>query len=425
MSSMRNIASSVKHGACRACEVLRTKSLRAKYVRTLSRLRGRPAGVTTKVLFLVNETSKWKVQAICDEMKRRGGYEFLIALTIADVDRSLNDVAKAEKMKESAEFFKARGFNVVVAYNVEAHKATELNQYNPDVVFYPHPWGIPVEQLPAKVANRAVTCYVPYFVPTFGNPGMHLGQPVHKEVLRHFVLNEQWADYYKSLYDKPIYAGEIVGLGHPMLDVLAEASEDSGTDGLVIYAPHWSIPHPKLNSFLDLSTFLDNGRFILEYAKQHPEVKWAFKPHPTLRTTLLHIGVMTEAEVEEYYHAWEEIGEACYDGGYVDLFRRSRAMITDCDSFLAEYACTRKPIIHLISPVPNKRKYSPMQKLFDTYYKVHDNNELVKMLDAVVVGREDPNREIRCAELLKSGLIGTNAAKNIVDHIEGLMGVAH
>ncbi len=63
-----------------------------------------------------------------------------------------------------------------------------------------------------------------------------------------------------------------------------------------------------------------------------------------------------------------------------------------------------------------------MQPLYDTYYKVHDNEELLKVLDEVVVAKRDPKREERLAALEKSGLLGTNAAKNILDHIEDLIG---
>ena len=405
-------------------EIILAKRLRMKYwlvVRRLKKVLGRRK---KKVVFLVNESSKWKTQSLCDEMKRRGGYEVLIALSNADIDWRLPKNKRLVRMTENKMFFEKRGFATVVAYDIECEKAIPLSTFRPDIVFYQHPWGFPEEQMPRNVASYALTCYVPYFVPTLGNPGMHLGQPVHKEVFRHFVLNRQWADYYKSLCDKSVYAGEIVGLGHPMLDGLCVVAEDPGPDGLVIYAPHWSIPHPMLKSFLDLSTFLENGKFILEYAKRHPEIHWAFKPHPTLKVTLVHIGVMSEAEVDSYYREWEGIGEACYSGGYVDLFRRSRALITDCDSFLSEYACTQKPIIHLISQVPNKRTYSPLQPLFDTYYKVHDNRELLDMLESVVVRREDVNRKKRLEELTKSGLVGASAAKNIVDHIEALLGVS-
>ena len=420
---IRKLLGRVKWSVNRFFEVRRARVVANQYARTIERIRNRPSGQHLKVVFLVNETAKWKVQAVCDEMRRRGGYEIVVALTMADCDRRLDDTARKRKMHSNMLFFRGQGFDVVNAFDVNLHCALDLNLFNPDVVFYPHPWALSANQLPSKVAKRAITCYVPYFVPTFGNPGMHLGQPLHKEIFRHFVLNRQWADYYKSLYDKPVYSGEIMGLGHPMIDGLGGATEDPGPDGVVIYAPHWSIPHPKINSFLDLSTFLLNGNVILDYARAHPEIKWAFKPHPSLRTILIQFDIMPVNDIDAYYRSWEEIGEACYTGDYVDLFRRSRALITDCDSFLAEYACTKKPIVHLISPVPNKRQFSPMQALFDTYYKVHDNEELQDALHRIVICREDPNKGRRLDELSKSGLVGVNASKNIVDHIENLLGV--
>ena len=406
----------------RCLEIVRTKITKYEYAKTIERLRSRAVKGPIRVLFLVNESSKWKCQAVCDEMFRRG-YKLTIGLTVADPEANKSVDIQLKKMDETERFFIGRGFCVKRVFDIKKRKPIDIRSLHPDVVFYPHPWSIHKKQLPAQCASFAITCYIPYFVPTFGNPGMHLGQAVHKEIFAHFVLNKEWEHYYRQIYDKLVYAGEIIGLGHPMIDDLIKnkVDEKHDEDGVVIYAPHWSVPGKALNSFLDLSTFMINGKIILDYAQRHPDVKWAFKPHPTLRNVLWKYGFMTRAEVDEYYGEWEKIAEACYTGNYVDLFRRSRAIITDCDSFLIEYACTKKPIIHLISPVPNKRKYSPSQALFDTYYKVHDNLELLKVLDDVVVGRCDKNRDARLTALDKSGLLKSSAANSIVGYIENVL----
>lgn len=419
---MRKILSKLKWMAIGYGEVLLAHKLRMQYRNTVVRLRKYPSDRSIRVLFLVNESSKWKTQSLCDEMRRRGGYEAVIALTNADVDWRESKAKRHERMEGNRSFFKKRGFEVVTSYDIDGERAIPLSKFCPDIVFYQHPWGFPDEQMPRNVASFALTCYVPYFVPTSVSLDMYCHQPLHREVFRHFVTNADFETYYKANIKQSHYAGEVMGLGHTMLDELQPGDCPSNPDGLVIYSPHWSIIHPKLNSFLDLSTFLTNGQLILDYARKHPEVKWAFKPHPTLRITLHNTGAMSDEDIDAYYKGWEEIGEACYTGDYVDLFKRSRVMITDCDSFMSEYPCTRNPIIHLVSPVPNKRKFSPMQPLYDTYYKVHDNEELLRVLDEVVVAKRDPKREARLAALEKSGLLGTNAAKNILDHIEDLIG---
>ena len=62
----------------------------------------------------------------------------------------------------------------------------------------------------------------------------------------------------------------------------------------VIYAPHWSIDDNRTN----YATFEWNGKYILEYAKKHPEIKWIFKPHPSLKLRLETQKIMTNEEIE-------------------------------------------------------------------------------------------------------------------------------
>lgn len=410
--------SRAKAGLYRSCEAIGAHRTRSFYSKVIERLRRSEPVHPIKVIFLVNESSKWKVQSVYDEMKSSGRYELLVALTMADIDRDLDSKALEAKFSENERFFSARGIRTVRVYDVVSMKPLSLEALKPDIVFYPHPWGLPGIHMPGILARQALTCYVPYFVPTFGNPEMHCFQPVHKQVFRHFVLNEDWEQYYRSAIQKSLYAGEIVGIGHPMLD--AFRNMPTRNNGPVIYAPHWSIPNDKFDTFLNLSTFLLNGQKILAYAKSHPEIKWAFKPHPTLRSTILKIGAMTEVEIDAYYKEWERIGEACYTGDYVELFARSRALVTDCDSFLSEYPCTGKPIIHLISPVKSRRTFSPMQALFNSYYQVHDDRELEFWFRVILEEGDDPYRSRREAALKASGLVGHSAAKAIVEHLEAL-----
>ena len=92
-------------------------------------------------------------------------------------------------------------------------------------------------------------------------------------------------------------------------------------------------------------------------------------------------------------------------------------MITDCGSFLSEYGATERPIIHLIS---SDNKYKPLSSLiclYDTYYKVHNTNELNTTLRTVIERREDPMLERRVEALKSTGMIGRNASEEIIRHL--------
>ena len=154
----------------------------------------------------------------------------------------------------------------------------------------------------------------------------------------------------------------------------------------------------------------------MNFAKQHPEIKWAFKPHPTLKVILRSIG-WPEKMVENYYSEWEKIAKCCYDASYIDLFNESRALITDCASFLIEYFCTGKPIIHLLPLNSRIRPARPSAEIFNTFYQVRKQRDLKKYLDDVILKGNDRNLNERLELLQKSGLKDSNAAKNIIDDL--------
>ena len=58
-------------------------------------------------------------------------------------------------------------------------------------------------------------------------------------------------------------------------------------------------------------------------------------------------GFMNEFEYDEYVAQWNNLPNAyLYNkGNYIELFKTSDLLITDCSSFLLEYMPTLKPII--------------------------------------------------------------------------------
>ena len=157
---------------------------------------------------------------------------------------------------------------------------------------------------------------------------------------------------------------------------------------------------------------------MLEYAKIHKEIKWAWKPHPGLRWQLEAKGFMSHEEVDAYYAAWEQIGIARYDGEYMDLFEKSRAMITDCGSFLLEYAPTGMPIIRPLAADFSLTPSASAQKIFETYYTAHNWDELRAFLDRVIIGGDDFQRPARLKVSNEMGLTGKCAAQKVIEFIE-------
>lgn len=388
------------------------------YTQQINRLRSKlSTGGKLKVVFLISDASKWKMQPVYDYFDQQSRYDVLVAVNLWGWHESL---CRAEReAQRTFEFFTSRKMKVVYAWNFERHRPIPLDKFGADIVFYGQPWDIHKEHSPLVVSRIGLTCYVPYMVPNYTIVRADCCMPFHRHLFRMFIQNEEWVELCRKVSGSFSMAGEFVAVGHPMFNEIDKALKNNKqAANAVIYAPHWSFPHKDNPNSLHFSTFLWSGKAILEYATCHRDINWIFKPHPVLRPMLLKSGVMTEAEIESYYSSWRKIGECCFDGSYPQLFARSRVMITDCGSFLIEYAGTLRPIIHLISPSNKITACESSARLFSTYYQVHDISELTPILDKIVLRGDDPRCEERTAMATRLNLSNTNAAENIFRHLE-------
>ena len=389
------------------------KSLASNYSKILKRIKKKDK---INICFLVNEISKWKSQSLYDLMAKSDKFIPHIILTIADI-QYFWDVERQEKfLYDNAKFFEKKNMPYSFAYDFNKHKVTNLKRFKPDIIFYQQPYEIYNIQKPRRTSKYTLNCYIPYFVPNYGFLSMDCGQELHRDVWRFYVLNEEWANIYRQYMKK--CSGSVVGLGHTMLDEIYLNNDQ--TQDYVIYAPHWTIPHKNNPTPIRCSTFADTGKIILEYAKKHKDIKWVFKPHPTLKVALERIG-WTKDEIENYYNEWEQFAKCCYDSEYMELFLKSKAMITDCGSFLIEYFCTGKPLIHLISSYCKVSPPKPTQDIFETFYQVYNSEDLYKYLDEIIVKNNDYMKDKRVTVLKEQNLLNNYAAKNILDDLSRIL----
>lgn len=373
------------------------------------------SGKKLRVLFLVSEAEKWKEQTLFDAMRASGVFEPLIGVSCrADW---WNHPEYIDIFNGIKDFFLKKRMDYVELADFSTMMDVPLQRFSPDIVVYTQPYDWRSEYLPYAVSRYALTCYIPYYVPTQMALPNHYGLELHRTVTWFFEINERWVKLYKSLMKPWMYCAEIIGKGNPFMDFYsANKSRGSGAD-MVIYAPHWSFDHPGNVNGNNLSTFLWNGREILSYAKQHKEMKWVFKPHPGLYWHLIQSGAWTKEESDSYFAEWWSFALKCEGSDYYKLFERSRALITDCASFLAEYPPCGGAMIHLISSTCKDPPNPIQNQMYDTFYKVHNLEEMERVFDDVLVKGLDPNRDVRMKAVRELNLIGNNAAENILKHI--------
>lgn len=394
--------------------------LRFKYWRTILKLRRVFGKRKIVVAFCVSEIAKWKSQSLYDQLCQTEVYHpvIFVYLSPLDVNGKKEDVDSL--LEEKINFFAEKGMDVVNVWDSASNKCVIPEDYRPDIVFYQQPWDTPNPfPLPLDIAGCALTFYIPYFLVNNLDFRIEIGQSLHRQVFGHIVQNEEHVKLYNSNLKRRYYAGKRLGLGHTIVDNLTTKIAEQEGD-CVIYAPHFSFPMKGVERALFYSTFLENGKLILEFAKQHPEIKWVFKPHPRLKYELKTTGVWSDSEVDAYYAEWSKVGCVCETPDYIEHFQRSSAMITDCGSFLTEYSCMDKPLIRLYYHKDNLPPNPILEKLYSTFYYAHNNAELQELLESVICQHQDPNKDARHEEVVRVGLNNSDTSRRIINYFDSL-----
>lgn len=372
-----------------------------------------------KVVFLINENSKWKAQSLYDLMQESSLFEPIILLTIADIQKKIPVENKKQILNDNYNFFKSKNMSVEIAYDVKKDKAYNLSKYNPDLVFYQQPYKLPKNQDINKVSKFALTYYIPYYLPDYENLELDCEFDFHNSVYKYYILNE----YLKNTFENHLkkinkYKNDnIVVVGHPILDIYVKNKPKKTDKNFVIYAPHWSIKDENNENNINISTFDKNGEFILNYAKtQQKNINWVFKPHPTLKEALNRIGWSKE-KIDNYFSQWESFALCCYDGNYSDLFEESEALITDCGSFKLEYFCTGKPILHLATDYMEHPPYKFMEPVLKSLYEIKNNEELKACIETVILNKNDYKKENRASVLKTLNILEKSSASRIYENL--------
>ena len=358
-----------------------------------------------KAVFYVYDSCKWKCQTIYDEMRKHPRFEPLVIVTKNAAENIDNPSYQSEKeVMATFDFFKNKGMNVELGYDFKKNKHIPFKNFEPDIIIYQHPWYVETSQGPVVCSKFALTAYVPYDIATT-TLELEYNLRFYQYVENYYLINEALKEFYAPLMDNK--GINLKAVGSPSLDVIKSVNSDKN---YIIYAPHWTINHEKTIAY---STFKETGKFILDYAQKHPELNWVFKPHPMLKKSILDNDFMIEAEVNEYYLAWEKLGKVCYDGEYFELFNHSRLMITDCCTFLMEYFATGKPLIRLVSEDCGEFNVNT-KNIINYFYNVKTIKELEEKLDKILIEQIDELKDIREKA---SGQYKQNATENIINDL--------
>ena len=360
-----------------------------------------------RVAFYVSENAKWNAEELYKLLEQSEEFEPIVVVSLLSYVHEGDDVTR-NNLQENYDFFKKSGKNVVKAYDKEKKEYIPLENFDIDIIFYQQPWGIPDIHNIERTKDFALSCHISYGVVIFDCDLDY--RPFFKKLFCYFASIEQMVEKMKEKGFFNTYA-----ISFPKLDIYksikrTKKEEDKKT---IIYAPHFSY---QKNSLLKIGTFNRTGEQILEFAKQHPEYNWVFKPHPVLKNELYHDKKYGKKFVEKYYSEWAEIGEIYDQGNYFELFMNSDLLITDCCAFLLEYLPSLQPLIRLenqgglpfsvlgkelINVVYRTKTFAGFEKIFiDIFQKNNDylKEKRTKFINSII---EKKNSSEQIVEILQ------------------------
>ena len=346
-----------------------------------------------KIGFVLFDSAMWCGDELFRLFERNERYEATVFFCLRPDEKT---ELTEENFHHGLELFRARGLRVE-----DMH---DFNKKIPkqDVLIFLTPYfGYLTRAFrPNRLTAETLLTYIPYgFRTTYWNISKFKINFIawklfmDSKTLVQFISKNHGIDA-----SRPVYSGL------PKMDGIFS---DSGSEGdfdwkmarpnavKIVWAPHWSI---KGFAYHRLATFQSNYKFLYEYAKNHPETSWVFKPHPQLLTSAVTTGVFPSTEAfRQYLQQWDELPNArvATGGWYQSIFESSDGMILDSGSFIAEYQYTHKPMLFLT----RKGEYFSElgRAIIEANYHVDgtDFDGIAKFIEDVLIKRNDTQLEAR------------------------------
>lgn len=388
------------------------------------------AGKKVRVLFMTQRSAAFGCSSIYRCMEESDLFEPFI-YPISKRDFWYNKFH--EDVENDIEFFKERGYRVLNAYD-EYWQPIDMENYHPDIIFFDSPnlYG-PSNNSHFRldlISWKYLTCYIPYGLLVVDSFYYHY---------ENLNLRQSWVNFADMHYSYSRCLGHAafngnnwVMAGYPKFDEYMKTTitlPDKFKNGnkIVIYAPHWT-----LNTENNFATFDLYYKYFLNLLYEYPDINFIFKPHPELIHRIRKLSLTREEapiryeDYLAYIEEWNSLPNGLFvnDGEYIDIFRASSCLITDCGSFIGEYLPTKKPCIYLLNP----RKKNPLdaytmvtKEILDTYYLCETLDEIKENFNNLLIEEMDEKKDKRDETLKKvfpniggAGQFITNYLQNVI-----------
>lgn len=353
------------------------------------------------VVFLVQYLPAWNKSRLVYELLCND-FRFDVSMICLPSQIQSHQLVEGIKSNDTLEYMKLHGYPEAIDAMQGEGKWFELQQLNPEYVFYPRPYNdyLPPEYFSKTVAEYARVCLIPYALAlSVESQTFSLNREFFDYVSFYFAETEELASMAKSETEITQIKKwkKCLCCGAPSLtnfirkkDEPSQVWKFSKNDFRVIWTPRWTN-----SGELGGSNFLKYYKEFLNYAEKHQEIDFVFRPHPLTFSNFVSTGEMTEQEVEKYKDRCTSLLNAVLDesNDYTATFWQSSVLVSDFSSIMPEYLITGKPIIYCAS-VMGVTITEDMKKLLEGCYLANTKEEVFHYLEKLQHG-EDPLQEKR------------------------------
>lgn len=95
----------------------------------------------------------------------------------------------------------------------------------------------------------------------------------------------------------------------------------------------------------------------------------------------------SKEKIDRYFNEWDKLGQVV-EGGYMELFKYSDAMIHDCGSFILEYHATGNPVLYIDKPGSrmNATWNSTTREAMNLHYHASTIDQIRNFIENVIDG---------------------------------------
>lgn len=377
-----------------------------------------------RVGFICQYIPVWhKLQPIYERMRADSQFEpFLICVPSNIHD---GELVEAETDNDTLEYFREHGYPE--ALNALQPDGTWLDLKKMDLayVFYPRPYDA---HMPKCYWSREVCCYSKICMILYGmNTTKEIvGITLNRSFFRHVYCYFAELPYSREQNKKMGWLLHLLGLqqsvyyGIPGIEAVREAIdlprpawEFAKGKLRVMWTPRWTTD-PKLGG----SNFFTYYQFLLDFAREHTDIDFLFRPHPLALQHFQQTGEMTKQEAEDFLAQCAALPNVSLDTEkeYAATFWGTDVLMSDTSGLIPEYFATGKPLIYCVTkmyltPEPTSAR------ILEGSYIVNNSQELAACLLQLQQGI-DPLAEKR--QQIVTELYGgkfANPAAKITEHL--------